>query len=167
MFKGHLDHIKAVALAPDGKTAFSASLDGTIRMWRRGNIWSRDMQDVIEGSWGPVHTMALSPDGARLAFGGLDQTVRLYVMRAKGLQKAAVLRGHLGVRHPAEAVADFSGQRLLLRSRHAGARAQPCDGRDRDGSRLHHRSPSASRGLSTRTPAFSSARAAFRMPTIP
>ena len=97
MFKGHLDHIKAVALAPDGKTAFSASLDGTIRMWRRGSIWSRDMQEVLEGSWGPLHTMALSPDGARLAFGGLDQTVRLYVMRAKGLQKAAVLRGHLGV----------------------------------------------------------------------
>jgi len=97
MFKGHLDHIKAVALAPDGKTAFSASLDGTIRMWRRGSIWSRDMQDVLEGSWGPLHTMALSPDGARLAFGGLDQTVRLYAMGAKGLQKAAVLRGHLGV----------------------------------------------------------------------
>jgi serine/threonine-protein kinase len=97
MFKGHLDHIKAVALAPDGKTACSASLDGTIRTWRRGGIWSRDMQEVIEGSWGPVHTMALSPDGNQLAFGGLDQTVRLYSLGDKGFQKAAVLRGHLGV----------------------------------------------------------------------
>jgi WD40 repeat protein len=97
MFKGHSDHIKAVALAPDNKTVFSASLDGTIRTWRRGGLLSRDQQDVLEGSWGPVHTMALSLDGNRLAFGGLDQTVRLCAVTEKGLQRAAVLRGHLGV----------------------------------------------------------------------
>jgi WD40 repeat protein len=97
VFKGHRDHVKTVAFAPDGKSALSASLDGTIRVWRKGGIWLKDMLDVLEGSWGPVHTMALSAMGNLVAFGGLDQTVRLYSLANEKFQKVAVFRGHLGV----------------------------------------------------------------------
>jgi serine/threonine-protein kinase len=96
-FKGHQDHVKAVAFFPDGKTVISASLDGSVRVWRKGAIWSKDMRDILEGSWGPIHTMALSPDGNQVAFGGLDQLVRLYSIGVKEFEKKAVLRGHLGV----------------------------------------------------------------------
>ncbi len=96
-FKGHRDHIKAVAYAPGGKTVLSAGLDGTIRVWRKGGIWAKDMLEVLEGKWGPVHTMALSPDGTQVAFGGLDQKVYWYSLADHEFQKMAVLRGHLGV----------------------------------------------------------------------
>jgi serine/threonine-protein kinase len=96
-FKGHLDHVKAVTFSPDDKSVISAGLDGTIRVWRKGGIWAKDMRDILEGSWGPIHTMALSADGNLVAFGGLDQQVRLYSIAGKEFQKQAVLRGHLGV----------------------------------------------------------------------
>jgi len=97
IFKGHRDHIKAVAFVPDGRTVLSGSLDGTIRVWRKAGIWSKDMLDVLEGRWGPVHTMALSPDGTQVAFGGLDQRVRLCSLVADKLEEAAEFTGHLGV----------------------------------------------------------------------
>jgi serine/threonine protein kinase len=81
IFKGHFDRIKAVAIGPDTKSrirpappaVISASLDGTVRFWRKAGMWSKDQFEILEGPWGPVHTMVLSPGVSPSPLGGEGQ----------------------------------------------------------------------------------------------
>ncbi len=96
-FKGHTENVKTVAFSSDGKTLLSASLDGTIRFWRRGSVWSKNQLAMIQGEGGPVYSIDLSLDGRYMAIGSLDQTVRLIDLSSPQLRQKAVFKGHLGV----------------------------------------------------------------------
>ena len=67
--------VSAVVVSSDGKTAFSASADRTIKSW---NLEDGSKSNTFEGHDQEVTCLALSPDGRILASGSVDQTVRLW-----------------------------------------------------------------------------------------
>jgi WD40 repeat protein len=72
---GHRGLITAVALAPDGKAAASASLDGTVKLW---DLAGGQILATLTGHKGPVHAVAFSGDGKTLVSAGADKTVQLW-----------------------------------------------------------------------------------------
>lgn len=84
---GHRGVVAAVAVSPDGKTAASASLDGTLKLW---NLAKGEENATLKGHEGPIHAVAFSPDGKTLASAGADKTVRLWDATA-GQDKHAVV----------------------------------------------------------------------------
>ena len=72
---GHGWSVFSVVFSKDGNRLFTASRDGTIRIWDRS---SAGMSHVLRGHDGWVMRLALSPDGRCLASGGADGTVRLW-----------------------------------------------------------------------------------------
>lgn len=72
---GHGAQVYAVAFAPQGTLAASASADQTIRIWDTAN-GSQVRQ--LSGHQGSVYTVAYSPEGGLLASGGADRTVRIW-----------------------------------------------------------------------------------------
>lgn len=72
---GHGAQVYAVAFAPQGTLAASASADQTIRMWDTAN---GNQVRQLSGHQGSVYTVAYSPDGKLLASGGADTTVRIW-----------------------------------------------------------------------------------------
>jgi WD40 repeat protein len=67
--RGHSGPVNAVAAAPDGWRAVSASGDGTLIVWDFAN--SRSLQ-TLEGHESPVNCVALTPDGRRVVSGAED-----------------------------------------------------------------------------------------------
>src|SRR6476661_10183215 len=71
---GHTDAVNAVAIAPDGLTAISASDDNTLKIWdtERGT-------EVITltGHTGWVNAVAIAPDGKRAISASEDNTLKL------------------------------------------------------------------------------------------
>jgi WD40 repeat protein len=85
--RGHTDMVTAVDFSADGRRLFSASPDGTIRVWdgtplAQGTPLRRH---PLQGHRGPVFGLAFSPDGHYLATGALDDTARLWDVGAKKL----------------------------------------------------------------------------------
>lgn len=72
---GHGAQVYAVAFAPQGTLAASASADQTIRIWDTAN---GSQLRQLTGHQGSVYTIAYSPDGGLLASGGADTTVRIW-----------------------------------------------------------------------------------------
>jgi WD40 repeat protein len=70
---GHTEAVWAVALSADARTAVSASLDGTVRVW---DVAARRGTRVLDGHSRGVTAVALSPDGRHVVSGSLDGTVR-------------------------------------------------------------------------------------------
>jgi RNA polymerase sigma factor (sigma-70 family) len=70
----HAGPVLALAFAPSGKRAASASQDGTLRVWDTATGKELDRYDDHRG---PVTCAACSADGKILASGGDDRTVRL------------------------------------------------------------------------------------------
>jgi WD40 repeat protein len=64
--KGHANWVQAVAIAPDGKTLATGSMDETIRLW---DLVSGKELHKIKGDDG-FWSVAFSPDGNTLASGG-------------------------------------------------------------------------------------------------
>jgi hypothetical protein len=72
---GHSGAITAVAFRPDGTSALSASMDGTLRLW---NVMTGKELRRMEHKGG-IHDAAVAPDGKRaLSAGWSDRTVRLW-----------------------------------------------------------------------------------------
>jgi WD40 repeat protein len=65
-FKGHKSGFLAVALSPDGKTAASASSDGTVRLW---SIETGKEQGQLPGLPTSATCVAFSPDGKQVMTG--------------------------------------------------------------------------------------------------
>jgi RNA polymerase sigma factor (sigma-70 family) len=83
--------VVGVDLAPDGRTALSAGLDGTVRLWdlERGEEVRR-----FDGHDGGVVTVAVSPDGRTALSGGQDGTLRVWDVGSG--RRLRLLRGHAG-----------------------------------------------------------------------
>ncbi len=88
-FKGHTDHVFAVAYSPDGKRVASASLDDTIIIWDAGNA---DPLLTLKGHSGRIVSVAFHPDGQRVATGGDDSTIKLWDVETG--KQLSTLKGH-------------------------------------------------------------------------
>src|SRR3546814_7438471 len=75
MLNGHEAAVLAVAVAPDGRTAASAGMDGRIRLW---NLAERSVIRTLVGHRGPVWSLAFSPDGRVLLSAGSDGVVKVW-----------------------------------------------------------------------------------------
>ena len=75
VFSGHSAAVYAVDSSPDGSLVATASLDGTVKLWRVADGAERI---VFSGHKGKVMSVAFSPDGRSLVSGGEDKTVKLW-----------------------------------------------------------------------------------------
>jgi WD40 repeat protein len=73
--EGHIDWIRSVVFAPDGKTLASGSFDGTVRLW---DVATGQLVRVFNGHAGFISSVAFAPDGKSLASSSSDGTVRLW-----------------------------------------------------------------------------------------
>lgn len=74
-YRGHRDHVTAVALSGDARDMASASLDGNIRIWSGR---SARLTRSLSAHNGPANTLAFAPSGNVLASGGADGKVRVW-----------------------------------------------------------------------------------------
>jgi WD40 repeat protein len=72
---GHRDVVQSVAVSPDGGTALSGSLDGTLKLWDL-----QTYQEIREfrGHEGKVYTVRISPDGKLALSASEDKTLRIW-----------------------------------------------------------------------------------------
>ncbi|MUG98156.1 hypothetical protein F7734_39955 [Scytonema sp. UIC 10036] len=78
-FVGHTASVMAVDVSPDSSLIASASLDRTIKLWRRDGT----VVATLEGHQGAVRAVAFSPDGRILASASEDGTIKLWQRDAK------------------------------------------------------------------------------------
>lgn len=95
---GHAGTIESVALAPGGRLAASASLDGTVKVW---DVTNGQIQTTYTGHGGPVFAVAIASDDKTIASAGADNKVHVWEVGAAkdyAVRKKAdkVLSGHQG-----------------------------------------------------------------------
>jgi eukaryotic-like serine/threonine-protein kinase len=73
-FTGHLDEVRALAFAPDGRTLASASLDNSVRLWHVPT--ARPLLTFAEGE--RLENIAFSPDGTWLGVSTAQGELRLW-----------------------------------------------------------------------------------------
>jgi len=88
--RGHGGPVRAVAVAPDGKSALSGSFDSSAIRW---SLERNAAEQVLRFHDGAVNAVAVLPDG-RLATAGEDGRIALW--RPGGERPTAVLSGHQG-----------------------------------------------------------------------
>jgi WD40 repeat protein len=86
---GHGDPPVAVAAAPDGTRALTASLDATLRLWDLGR---RETLATLSGHASAVTSVAYLGGGGRAVSGGRDRTVRVWDLTDGRLLRT--LEGH-------------------------------------------------------------------------
>jgi len=72
---GHEGPVLSVDLSSDGEFVASGGVDGTVRVWRRGD---GDRLKVFARHQGPVWSVVFAPDGETLLSGGADGLVLTY-----------------------------------------------------------------------------------------
>ena len=91
ILRGHTREVTAVALAPDGGHALSASWDGTLRWW---DLAAGRCLRTLEGHTDRVRALALAPDGGHALSGSADSTLRWWDLGAG--RCLHTLKGHNG-----------------------------------------------------------------------
>src|SRR5262245_12637097 len=71
--RGHTADVMDVAFTPDGTLLATASVDGTVRLWRVDDGGLVGTLSHPEG----ITSMALSPDGRLLVTGSYDRAARI------------------------------------------------------------------------------------------
>ncbi|MEH2311064.1 MAG: AAA-like domain-containing protein [Nostoc sp.] len=87
-FSGHTAAVLAVDVSPDSSLIASASLDQTIKLWRRDGT----LVATLKGHKGAVRTVNFSPDGQTLASAGEDGTIKLWKLNGEPALFAQRLR---------------------------------------------------------------------------
>ncbi len=87
-WSAHTARITDLLLSDDGKTLFSASMDGDIAIWNHGG----ERRHTLIGHVGPVKCLALTKDGSTLVSGGDDHRIILWDAVTGDLQ--GELNGH-------------------------------------------------------------------------
>ena len=72
---GHTDSVFAVAIAPDGNTAISASWDYTLKIWDTQT--GREVR-TLTGHTGWVRSVAIAPDGKTVISASWDYTLKIW-----------------------------------------------------------------------------------------
>ncbi|MEG5090918.1 hypothetical protein QUB31_01105, partial [Microcoleus sp. B13-B4] len=72
---GHSSRVTAVAIAPDGKTAISASKDETLKIW---DTESGSEQKTLTGHSSRVTAVAIAPDGKTAISASWDTTLKIW-----------------------------------------------------------------------------------------
>jgi WD40 repeat protein len=90
VLRGHSDYVRAVDVAPDGRTLASAGGDETIKVW---DLASGRELATFQGHRGQVLCLDFDPSGTRLASGSEDRTVRIWDVA--GRRETAKLDGHI------------------------------------------------------------------------
>jgi len=72
---GHNDEVVAVAIAPDGKTAISASRDNTLKIWDTQT--GRELK-TLTGHTNSVNAVAIAPDGKTAISASSDNTLKIW-----------------------------------------------------------------------------------------
>ncbi|MDV7393630.1 WD40 repeat domain-containing protein, partial [Arthrospira platensis SPKY1] len=67
--------VNAVAIAPDGKRAVSASWDRTLKLW---DLETGTELATLTGHSGSVRGVAIAPDGKRAVSASWDNTLKLW-----------------------------------------------------------------------------------------
>lgn len=86
-FWGHTAAVIAVGVSPDSSLIASASVDQTIKLWRRDGT----LVATLKGHKGAVRAVDFSPDGQILASASEDGTIKLWQLDGKLLR---TLKGH-------------------------------------------------------------------------
>jgi WD40 repeat protein/tRNA A-37 threonylcarbamoyl transferase component Bud32 len=87
---GHRRGVRALAVAPDGRTLASASDVGEVLLW---DATSGALRARLEGHAGDVTCLAFAPDGARLATGSRDKAVLVWDVARGELERALYAHG--------------------------------------------------------------------------
>ncbi|KAF7982288.1 hypothetical protein HWV62_28950 [Athelia sp. TMB] len=92
-FGGHTDHVRTVAVSPDGSCIASGSFDETVR------ISSLSTGELVSGPLvghaREVRSVMFSPDGERVVSGSADKTIRIWSTLSEPLASEQ-LEGHGG-----------------------------------------------------------------------
>ncbi|MGL5060670.1 MAG: WD40 repeat domain-containing protein, partial [Microcoleus sp.] len=94
---GHTLGVKAVAVAPDGKTAISGSYDKTLKIW---DTETGTELRTLTGHSSPVTAMAIAADGKTAISGSYDKTLKIW-----DTEIGTELRTLIGHSSPVSAVA--------------------------------------------------------------
>ena len=119
--------VLAVALSPDGELVASGGVDGTVRVWRRGD---GDRLRVYARHAGPVWSVAFNPDGETLLSGGADGLVLTYDLSEPADEAPAPAR-------VAAAMPDDGSRGALLFRKCAACHTLTADGDHRAGPILY------------------------------
>lgn len=80
LYTGHSHFISEIALTSDSRFAFSASWDGTVRLW---NVANAKTISKLVGHTKDVLSVALSVDDRQIITGGLDHNVKIWNTRSE------------------------------------------------------------------------------------
>jgi WD40 repeat protein/class 3 adenylate cyclase/tRNA A-37 threonylcarbamoyl transferase component Bud32 len=71
----HQDHVKSIALSPDGRIGLSGKYNGSLKLW---DLATGNELKGFSGHNGPVNCVAFSPDGASALSGSEDNSLVLW-----------------------------------------------------------------------------------------
>jgi WD40 repeat protein len=75
--RGHSDYVSGVAVTEDGRLAFSASADRTLKVWDVAD--GRDL-GTLKGHSDNVYGVAVNSEGRRAASASYDKTVKVWAV---------------------------------------------------------------------------------------
>ena len=82
---------ESLAISPDGKWYAAGEDDGTVRVWKFGEMKA---EQVLTGHEGPVRSVAVKDGGRFVLSAGADRTLRLHDTAQREKKEVAVFRKH-------------------------------------------------------------------------